>query len=138
MKPFIKIRLRRFVGEANFRCSDATLFDSIPRKERLSLRGNEAICFISKGGDQLLFCFRRTSVGISPRGNRLAMLPSYRLRVPGGVFNPAMLANYAADAGFELEGIKRFEERYAKLKAANSDTKIPATFRAVRGPSLSI
>jgi hypothetical protein len=92
------VRLRR-IEEASFNCSEKTLFMNLTNKVRNDLKGNDAVCFVSKGGNQMLFVWRQAG----------EILASVRLRLLHGTWDPLMLQNYANEVGLELEGLPRFE-----------------------------
>lgn len=116
--PILRVRIRRIVWPADFRYSEQTLFDQLPGDFRKSLRGRDAVCFVSTVGNQVQFVFSPTAM-LTGRGLDTEALFSARVRLRRGTFNPEMLANYAGDKKLELEGIQRFEERYAQLKKEN-------------------
>lgn len=115
------VRLRR-VAQADFRKNEKTMFESLPAKVRKSLKLNDAVCFISGTGNQIVFVYGFTEVGTTKPSNpiykprRYGIVTSVRLRLTGSNWNPLMLQNYAESCGIELIGIKRFEEHYAKLR----------------------
>lgn len=86
------------------------MFDAFRSKNRAlanDLKGEDAVCFLSRGENQVLFVY-----GFSGEENEV--LGSARLRLRSGRWNPMMLANYAASVGLTLVGIKKFEEAYAE------------------------
>ncbi len=113
-----KVRLRR-VARGDFRTSEHTMLMSLQPHER-KLRGNDCVCFISGTGNQVVFVYAMKSAGETRATSKYEARPieivtSVRLRLTAGSWNPLMLQNYAADAGLELEGLKRFEEHYSNL-----------------------
>jgi hypothetical protein len=115
MRARVHIRLRRIVWPADFRRSDRTLYESLNQKEVKRMRGSDAVCFVSRTGNQVLFVYRSTHVGIGARGTAKAIITSIRLRLTSGRFTPSMLTTYALDCGLAIEGAKRFEH-YVALK----------------------
>ena len=119
-----KANLRFIKWPADFRRNDVTLYNRVPKAIRDTMKGNDAVCFVSSMGNQVLFVYKRIKVGIvlnhrtgKTRARELGS--SFRLRLNAGTFNPEMLQNYADEVGLELVGIKRFEERYERyLEAA--------------------
>lgn len=112
------------VAEADFRRADLgiwTLFCSETKGRKFvnralveSLTADDVVAFVSKRGNQLLFIhgFERLA---TVRGDERTMLPSIRYRIVNGTWSPYMLANYAKDAGIEVEGLKSFEEHFGYL-----------------------
>ena len=121
MTPRIRLRLRK-VAHGDFRTSEHTMYKSLPAALRNSLKGNDAVCFVSGTGNQLVFVYKYIDVGITRpthpgvRARRYGIIASIRLRLTGSTWNPLMLQNYATDyCGIELIGLKRFEEHYERL-----------------------
>jgi hypothetical protein len=115
-----KVRLRR-VARGDFRKSEHTLFNELPVAFRRKLKGTDAVCFISGTGNQVVFVYGFTSVGMTQaigphKSRRYGIVTSVRLRLTGSTWNPLMLQNYADECGIELAGIKRFEDHYEKLR----------------------
>lgn len=106
----------RMVATMSFARSEATNFDSI----RAQLKGkrldpNDVVAFVSLTGNQILFVYHPGEIQVRP-GIRHEVLRSVRLRLRGRhAWHPLMLANYAAEVGIRLDGLKRFEEHYAQL-----------------------
>jgi hypothetical protein len=91
----------RYVATTDFRRSEATNFAALPKTLRDSLRNNDAVCFRSGTGNQLVFVFRRVG----------DVVASTRLRLPSKRrWDPLMLADYAAEVGIELVGLKRLKD----------------------------
>lgn len=116
----LRVRLRR-VEHGDFRTSEQTMFNALPAAVRNDLRGFDAVAFVSATGNQIVFVYGFTNVGMTkPTGlhkaRRYGIVTSVRIRLTGSTWNPLMLQNYAADCGLELIGLKRFEEHYSKLK----------------------
>ena len=87
-----------------------------------SLKTNEAVMFLSKGGDQVRFVFAKLEA------QRDELLPDTKWNAEwiycihtaltvrlDGAFNPLMLQNIANRVGLRLEGFKLFEEHYRHL-----------------------
>ena len=116
----VSCRLRHIVWPADFRRSDATLYAELPAAVRRELKGDDVVCFVSGTGNQVLFVYMQRKVGLI-RNTRLKktrprqLTHSVRLRLNAGRFSPDMLANYAAECGIQLRGIKSFEDHYAYL-----------------------
>ena len=106
----------RMVATMPFSRSEATNFDSIRTQLKgLKLDRNDVVAFVSMTGNQVLFVYNPGEILIRP-GLRHEVLRSVRLRLRGRQeWNPLMLVNYAAEVGIQLEGLKKFEDHYAKL-----------------------
>jgi len=108
---------------ADFRRNSETLYNEVPKSVRDRLKRDEAICFVSGTGNQVMFIYKAATVGMT-QGNSLhkprkrTLVTSVRMRLNVGSFNPEMLANYADEVGIELVGLRRFEERYEHLLEA--------------------
>lgn len=109
----------RMIQVVDFRKSEQTNFDLIPKKERAAFRGTDVVCFVSGGGDQVVF--------VSPPGELtngekpVGFTASNRVRLQGRHrFNAELLADYGAQAGKELVGLPRFSE---VLKARADDQR---------------
>ncbi len=105
------------IKEANFRQSEATNFAKLPKSRRESLKNGEAICFVSRMGNQLVFVHKGGEFGKTVQGKERRVVYSTRLRLTRGTWNPIMLADYADEVGLELLGLKKFEVHYDKLRA---------------------
>lgn len=119
-ESFIRVRLRAIL-QGDFRTSEYTMFQTISQKLRNSLRGADAVCFVSKRGNQVCFVFGFLNVGTTKpadgsKGTKYGAITSVRIRLTRSTWNPLMLQNYAAHRGLELIGIKRFEEHYERLR----------------------
>lgn len=106
----------RYIAQVSFQSSEATNFQTFSRKnpelvKRLS--ETDVIAFVSLSGDQLVFIHGFTE--IDGEKGALKVLSSRRLRMTGGTWNPLRLANYAEEAGLQLDGLKKFEKYYAEL-----------------------
>lgn len=107
----MRLKLRAIVSDADFRKNEATLYEEFKASRSYpgKLRANECFLFLSKSRNQLLWFFSdvRMTDGWT---KQIAVYDSRRWRIKSGTWHPFMLANYAADVGIELVGIKRFEE----------------------------
>ena len=69
----------------------------------------DAVCFVSKTGNQILFMYKLTTVP-SDTGVEKVVIRSTRFRLLGkSSWSPEMLAVYAASVGIEIINITRFE-----------------------------
>lgn len=109
----------KHVEKVSFRASEQTnwlAFSKTHRDIALSLRKDDVVCFLSQTENQLVF-IHGFDAWEDETGRVVQVLSTRRLRI-NTRWNPLMLANYAAQVGLELEGLKRFEEFYKSLKEA--------------------
>jgi hypothetical protein len=92
------------------------------KRKKLNLGPNDVICLISSNEKQLVFVFgfKKQEVYSGRNedytGDATEIMSSHRHRICGkGGWNPLMLANYAAESGIILSGVKRFESYYKEL-----------------------
>lgn len=114
----------RYIEKVDFRKSEKTNFEEVMKRKKLTLRSGDVVLFISSNEKQLVFIHGFKDVDVHsgrterPTGDQTQVLFSSRYRICGrGGWNPLMLANYAAEAGIVLSGIRRFEDYYQKLIA---------------------
>ena len=107
------VRLVEIV-EANFRKSELTNFNSLPVTRRTSLHPGDAICFVSRTGNQLVFVHKPIQLASGRKSGARDVVYSTRLRLTQGTWEPTMLANYAASVGLTLVGLKRFEQYHSQ------------------------
>jgi hypothetical protein len=110
------------VWPADFRRSEGTLLDSLPKGLRDALTPEDVVCFVSSDRKQVLFVIPRITLGVNGRGKDVTLLTSMRMRIAGSTFSPANVRQYAEKAGLELLGIEHFERTYAQLMAARTST----------------
>jgi hypothetical protein len=101
----------RHVATADFRKSERTNFNELPRSIRgLLVSPNDVICFHSNSGNQVVFVYHPETVNRSD-GTELEVVASVRLRLPvNRRWDPMMIADYAADVGLELVGLKKLKD----------------------------
>ena len=108
----------RLIKHISFARSEDTNFEAVKSSLRGKLDRNDVVLFVSLTQNQIMFVYNPTNVEIRP-GATKEVLRSVRFRLRGrGTWNPLMLANYAAECGLKLDGIKRFEEHYEQLAHA--------------------
>lgn len=110
----------KHIAKVDFRKSEATNFDTFRRARATkavvaSLGAGDLIMFINMSEDQLVFIHGFDTV--SDGKQTLRVLSSRRLRISGGRWNPLRLANYAEEVGLQLDGLKRFEDYYKRLRS---------------------
>lgn len=107
----------KMIKHVTFARSEDTNYESYRRELRDIKFGREdVVMFLSLTQNQVAFVYPPNEVETSP-GVTCEVLRSVRLRLRKGrrTWNPYMLANYAADCGIKLDGIKRFEDHFEKL-----------------------
>ena len=109
----------RLIVTVNFQRTEAENFKAAMKKHPdLVLGPDDVVCMISMARDQLVFMYRTREIDVSQYGKRRGaanMYRSERLRIDRSTFAPAMIQNYANDAGITLDGFRRFEEIYPNL-----------------------
>lgn len=108
------------IEEADFRCSELTIFEKFSKKNREvveRLKREDVLVFISRSGNQFLFVhgFTKFAGNDSAVDERKQALCSVRHRIIGGTWNPLRIRNYLAEAGIQVTGIPRFEDHYHRL-----------------------
>lgn len=112
----LRVRLRH-VAEVSFRKSEATNFRELKAEVRDVLKGNDAVCFISKSRNQVQFVWGEDS--IKSGRHVVPVISSAKLRLPKrGEFSGLMLGNYAQKVGLEIEGLKLFQQHYKQIAEA--------------------
>jgi len=102
-----QVSLRRVVFDADFRKSEETLFNMFAKENpKIRLRDGECILFLSKTKHLMYFVFGRTT--------NAEILRTAKYRIKHGSFNPLMIADYAAEKGLELKGLKKFRDHYSQ------------------------
>lgn len=114
----------RYIYRGSFNKSEVTLFNEAMTEagEHLSLGHDDCILLVSQTQKMLCFVWRpqETSrkMANGSNGKISTVVSSQRYRIQdGGTWNPLMLANYAAQIGVEVEGIRKFESYYRSLVA---------------------
>ena len=112
------LRLKHIVQDVDFRKNELTTYEAwhVSKNFTDDPKLGEAIMFVSKSGNQLLWVLHYNPESLVLKTNRRS-IESLKFRVSGGYWNPMLLANYAAEVGIELEGIKRFEESFNELRS---------------------
>ena len=107
-----KVRLKAVCFDVDFRYNEFGIYEGFRKSKSFpgDLGKNEVFLFVSRTGNQLLWVLNLTS--LDAVGSQQSMIDTRRWRLSGSYWNPMMLANYAADVGLDLVGIKRFEELY--------------------------
>lgn len=111
------------IETVSFARSEATnLAKTLTEKEHEALGKDDVVLFVSKGGGQLVFVWGWENFEMDGRPER-EVLRSERLRLKRGTWNPLLLANYAEEVGIKLDGLKRFEEHYARARGERARVK---------------
>lgn len=110
-----RLRLRK-VEVVDFRRSEATNFEEFRSKNKQLVESfgvDDVVLFINHQSNQLVFVygFRDLSEEIDGVAVSRQLLVSRRLRLTNGAWSPALLVDYARQAGIELAGLKSFGER---------------------------
>ena len=109
-----QVSLRRVVFDADFRKSEETLFNMFAKENpKIRLRDGECILFLSKTKHLMYFVFGRTTIA-NRNGGNAEILRTAKYRIKHGSFNPLMIADYAAEKGLELKGLKKFRDHYSQ------------------------
>ncbi len=113
----MRIRLKYIMQDVDFRRNELTIYEAHRRSRDFpgDPKLGEAGLYISKAGTQLLWVLHYEAEAQIFNTSR-RRIESLKMRISGGHWNPLLLANYASDVGIELEGIRRFEEAFAKNK----------------------
>jgi hypothetical protein len=114
------MRIKRVI-EADFRRADLGIWLEFTNTKRnrvytnrafiQSLRTDDVVVFVSKGGNQLLFVHGFENLR-TEAGDERVMLPSVRYRIVKGTWSPYMLSVYAKAANMPITGLKTFEQHF--------------------------
>lgn len=109
----MRIRLKHIIQEVDFRYNELSIYEKHRKSKDFVAdpKVGEAILFVSKSGNQLLWVLGYDA-DVMVQTTIRRRIESLRLRVSGGYWNPLMLADYAENVGIQLEGLKKFEESY--------------------------
>lgn len=115
----------------SFQKSEHTNFEELRKTRKWgklldSLGPDDVVCLVSTTETQLVFLSRYMEVSIrNGTSKKWRLLPSQRVRVIRekdefgnpllSTWEPKMVANYARQAGIELNGLRMFEDYYEKL-----------------------
>jgi hypothetical protein len=120
-----KLMRLKLIAQVDFRKNEHTNYleqalakQGKKSRKKFALKPGEVVCLVSSSGNQIVFVYNPGSVtdGHADFSVERKVLHSERLRLTsGGRWNPMMLANYAREVGIKLEGIKSFEEHYARM-----------------------
>jgi hypothetical protein len=117
--PAPRIRLTlRMIATVDFRLGVPTHYDALKRKKLLrDIEEHETVLLVSQTGRQLAFVFSEVKIE-SRSGDPVTVIAHYRVQLDRHTpFNGTMLSEYAAKAGIDLVGIKRFEDHLAEAAA---------------------
>lgn len=118
----MSIRLKGIVQDVDFRYNELSIYEKFRKSKSFVAdpRVGEAILFVSKNGNQLLWVLGYDEDVMVQKTSR-RRIETLRLRVSGGYWNPLMLADYAENVGIQLEGLKKFEEVYEASRAKKNN-----------------
>lgn len=118
-KPSLQRINLRAVSYADFRRSSLTLYlEWAQENPSVRMGPDDAVCFISGTGTQLLFVRRMVqirNVSANRGKDHYTIVPSIRLRLDTH-WHPWMLAHYAESCGFDV-GLKRFKQYFDEARA---------------------
>jgi hypothetical protein len=126
--PHVKMRLK-LVAFADFRKGVPTHVEELKRARKFPELGNDdVVLLLSQTGLQLAFVFKDTTVQ-GRNGDPVECISHIRVQLSRHTpWHPRMLQTYASRAGFELVGLKSFEdwyrEEYGALPALPDNTKV--------------
>ena len=132
----------KLIVTVNFQRTEAENFKAAMKKHPdLVLGPDDVVCMISMARDQIVFMHRLKEIDVSQYGRRRGtanMYHSERLRIDRSTFAPAMLQNYANDAGITLDGFRRFEDIYPNLAEKENIIAVPARRKASAGKVIQL
>lgn len=107
-----KVKLKAICFDQDFRFNEFSIYESFRKSKRFpgELGSGEVFLFVSCTGNQLLWVLNVSQVDAV--GSQQSLIDTRRWRLSGSYWNPAMLANYAAEVGIELVGIRKFEANF--------------------------
>lgn len=119
------VRLRA-IDVGDFRRSAESLLATFMEENRdVHFAPKDVVLFRARLGNQLRFCYAPAEV--EHDGVKRLVWRTVTLRLGNGTWDPAFLTHYAAKAGFQFEGLHRFERFYKEHGAKGADgTKAPA------------
>ena len=112
----IRMRLR-LIARANFQHSDADNYLAAMRQNPgLRLGPDDVIALFARSENQMAFIWKPVELnlekmtGAGARRGTATAFKSVRVRLTRSSWNELMIADYAADNGIDLEGLKTFKE----------------------------
>lgn len=125
--PLQELRLK-LVRTADFRKNEETLLAEVQAEaENMRFGPRDCVLLVSTSGKIIKFVFgflEHSMVNAAGReiaSRKTRVLPSRTYRITdGGIWNPYMLANYAAEIGISLPQLKKFEAHLRAELAARA------------------
>lgn len=116
--PRLRLNLK-MIATVDFRCGVPHHYDELKKRKLLAdLKDTETVLLVSATKRQLAFVFLEVQLA-AKGGDPVFAISHYRIQLSRhSPWNPIMLAEYAALAGIELIGIKRFDEHLKSLAEA--------------------
>lgn len=118
----MKLKLKAIVYSCDFRKNEWTLYDEYRASSKYQgeLAASEVYLFISLSENQLIWFLRNDE--IARGGDKIGVVDSRRWRLRAQVlWSPQMLGDYAKQAGFELVGIRSFEQAFREQREQAAD-----------------
>lgn len=111
-KSLRRVALRRVVFDVDFRRSEETMWNALPRHFRAHMRSGDAVAFVNSTRDKLRVVFKPSD---GARG-----LTSLLHRYDSGTSFSAYTLQDVAHAylGVHFDGVKLFDEHFPGLRAA--------------------
>lgn len=110
----------KLMATVNFQRSEADNFQAVMKKNPgIDLGPNDVVLMVSMAKDQMVFMYRKTEIDVSQYGRRRGAATVYhseRVRLDRSSWDWRMLQNYAEQVGIHLDGFRRYEELFPKLR----------------------
>lgn len=118
------------MATVNFQRSEADNFQAVMKAHpHVELGANDVVLMISMDKSQMVFMYRKQEIDVSEYGKRRGAATIYhseRLRLSRSTWDWKMLRNYGEAVGIELDGFRRFEEQFPKLRDEANVIKLSA------------
>lgn len=119
----MQLRLRRVFFDMDLRRGGDTNWAEVLKKKELpaSMKGDHCIMFLNRARTMMDFAFcpiewsAENHIGREVHARAVRWM---RVKIRGTTWSPDMLANYAADAGIELIGIRSFQSIWKEYRDA--------------------
>lgn len=108
----------RMIATVDFRIGVPGHYDALKKKRLLrDISDDETVLLVSQTGRQLAFVFHEVQLN-SRSGEPVKAIAHYRIQLDRHTpWSPLMLSEYAAQAGIELQHVKRFEDHLREVAA---------------------
>lgn len=133
----------KLMATVNFQRSEADNFQAVMKKHpHVELGPNDVVLMISMDRSQMVFMYRKQQMNVSDYGKRRGEADVYhseRLRLSRSTWDWKMLANYGDQVGIQIDGFRRFEEMFPKLRDEDNIINLNAKgMRKVKAPKAKI